>query len=90
MKYCCAPNCRKNDAEGSRLFRFPKDSIRREVWVKNTRNDNWTPNSGSRLCEVGLHRLLTVSAQRQRDKYGTVFFLSAYRGTGNPNPCWAR
>ncbi|RZF35215.1 hypothetical protein LSTR_LSTR014009 [Laodelphax striatellus] len=49
---CVAPKCSNNISKGYRLFRFPRDSARREIWIQNCRLDNWKPTSTSRLCEA--------------------------------------
>jgi len=36
---------------------FPKDPVRRALWIQNIPSKNWTPTNNSRLCEVSNHVL---------------------------------
>ncbi|XP_071579535.1 uncharacterized protein [Temnothorax nylanderi] len=48
MPACCAKNCRNRAEQGFRLFRFPRDKQRKEIWSKQC---NTYPKENSRLCE---------------------------------------
>ncbi|CAL1680856.1 unnamed protein product [Lasius platythorax] len=48
MPSCCAENCRNRAEQGFRLFRFPADQERKEIWIKQCAKN---PKGDSRLCE---------------------------------------
>ncbi|CAI6347194.1 unnamed protein product [Macrosiphum euphorbiae] len=49
---CSAVNCTNRSGQGVRLFRFPAQLERRQIWINNTRRTQWQPRETSRLCEV--------------------------------------
>ncbi|XP_057715805.1 uncharacterized protein LOC130931222 [Corythoichthys intestinalis] len=51
-KRCVAGFCSNIPGSGISLFRFPKDPVRREEWVKQVRRtrDKWSPSDTSVLC----------------------------------------
>lgn len=48
MPACCAKNCRNRPEQGFRLFRFPADEKRKEIWIKRCAK---RPKGDLRLCE---------------------------------------
>ncbi|XP_037537502.1 THAP domain-containing protein 1 [Nematolebias whitei] len=50
MGGCSAPNCSNSSSIGKQLFRFPKDPVRKKIWVVNCRRD-FEPTAHSRLCQ---------------------------------------
>jgi len=56
MGACTAPNCSNSRKNNVKLFRFPKDKVRREKWLQNCRRDKWTPTAHSELCEVHFEK----------------------------------
>ena len=52
MPCCAAVNCSNRHEEGFRLFRFPNNKTRRDLWIAKLKRDNWKPTSCSALCEV--------------------------------------
>ncbi|XP_025267263.1 uncharacterized protein LOC112638896 [Camponotus floridanus] len=52
MPGCCAKNCRNRAEQGFRLFRFPADEKRKQIWIKQCAKH---PKGDSRLCEVLLN-----------------------------------
>ena len=52
MGMCSAYGCRNSYLTGHKIFRFPKDPVRRKTWASKVKRENWTPNDNSRLCEV--------------------------------------
>ncbi|XP_022200310.2 THAP domain-containing protein 5 [Nilaparvata lugens] len=51
MRYCSAQNCKNKSTNGIRLFRFPRDKVRRAKWVHNCGRKNWQPTENNALCE---------------------------------------
>ena len=51
---CCVPNCRGNydDASNRTVFRFPKDSARKRLWLRkiDLHRDDFEPNHDSVVC----------------------------------------
>lgn len=60
MVCCCAVNCCNRPKNGVRLFIFPKDKGRRDVWIAKVKRDKWIPTPSSRLCEVVVSSSLFV------------------------------
>lgn len=54
MPACCAKNCHNRSEQGFRLFRFPSDQKRKEIWIKQC---NRIPTKSSRLCEYHFDNL---------------------------------
>ncbi|XP_067129955.1 zinc finger protein 253-like isoform X1 [Centruroides vittatus] len=52
MPSCAAANCTNNPRKGYRLYTFPKDVKRRQLWAKICGRINWEPTVHSKLCEV--------------------------------------
>lgn len=52
MPSCAAANCTNNPRKGYRLYTFPKDIKRRQLWAKICGRLNWEPTAHSKLCEV--------------------------------------
>ncbi|XP_034942000.1 uncharacterized protein [Chelonus insularis] len=48
MTGCCAKNCHNRAEQGFRLFKFPSDELRKEIW---SRQCGKRPKEHSRLCE---------------------------------------
>ncbi|XP_057713474.1 uncharacterized protein LOC130929879 [Corythoichthys intestinalis] len=51
-KRCVAGFCSNVTGSDVSLFRFPRDPVRREAWVKQVQRtrDNWSPSKSSALC----------------------------------------
>ncbi|EZA52886.1 hypothetical protein X777_07704 [Ooceraea biroi] len=49
MPSCCAKKCKNRSEQGFRLFRFPKDIQRKNIWTKQC---GLQPKENARLCEV--------------------------------------
>ena len=60
--YCSAVKCKSRSENGVRFFRFPSDPERRKRWVINSRRDQWTAKSTSRLCEVNFISLMGLTS----------------------------
>lgn len=69
MGKCVAPNCRNRDGKGFRMFRFPRDTARRQQWKQNMNRDNWEPTNESRLCEVKISKLCFSYAKYKSNYY---------------------
>ncbi|XP_064483140.1 peroxynitrite isomerase THAP4-like [Ornithodoros turicata] len=53
MGGCVAAKCKNSSAKGYRVFRFPRDSKRRNIWIANVnRGGGWEPTPHSQLCEA--------------------------------------
>ena len=52
MPCCCAVGCSNRTESGIRLFRFPRNKTRRDLWATQVQRDNWQPSDCSYLCEV--------------------------------------
>uniref|UniRef100_T1JB72 THAP-type domain-containing protein n=1 Tax=Strigamia maritima TaxID=126957 RepID=T1JB72_STRMM len=52
MPCCSAVGCSNRSERGFRLFKFPANINRRQVWITNCRRDNWVPTKSSFLCEA--------------------------------------
>ncbi|XP_029154861.1 52 kDa repressor of the inhibitor of the protein kinase-like isoform X1 [Nylanderia fulva] len=48
MPCCCAKNCHNRTEQGFRLFRFPANQERKQIWIEQCGTD---PKGNSRLCE---------------------------------------
>jgi len=57
MPCCVAVGCSNKDRHGIKLFRFPREEIRRKTWTYKVRRENWQSSELSRLCEVSLNQL---------------------------------
>lgn len=50
---CCVPNCGNDFKSGVRIFRFPKDAMRRNQWAEVIKaSPNLMPTENSRICEA--------------------------------------
>ena len=60
MPGCCAWGCKNNDRKGFRLFGFPADKERRQLWENKVNRAGWKPKAGSsKLCQVRSFWTLT-------------------------------
>jgi len=57
MGACTAPNCSNSRKNKIKLFRFPREKIRKDKWVQNCRRDKWIPTAHSELCEVIMYKI---------------------------------
>ncbi|XP_076812534.1 uncharacterized protein LOC143459323 [Clavelina lepadiformis] len=49
---CCAAMYCSNNQKNSKLYRFPRDELRRRQWAINCGRPKWRPTENSKLCEV--------------------------------------
>lgn len=54
MTGCSADYCTNSTEKGHRMCRFPTESKRRKIWIKNTNRHDWIPGSYAALCEVSF------------------------------------
>ncbi|KAL5246397.1 hypothetical protein ACI65C_013805 [Semiaphis heraclei] len=52
MPGCAAINCSNSATKGFLMKHFPKDKVRRKLWLIKMKRDNWSPTNYSCLCEV--------------------------------------
>lgn len=52
MPCCVAIGCSNSDKKGYFMKHFPKDPIRKKLWVAKIKRDKWTPSQHSCICEV--------------------------------------
>lgn len=53
MVGCAAVGCTNSSQKGSKMFSFPRDVVRRQIWSELTnRGGGWVPNNYSVLCQV--------------------------------------
>jgi hypothetical protein len=56
MVGCTAPYCSAKSERGIKMFQFPNDASRRQLWIQNIGKPlNWQP-SCHRLCEVNASK----------------------------------
>ena len=49
---CAYPDCKSRCGnEKVATFLFPKDTVRRNLWISHVPRDNFTPSNNSVLCE---------------------------------------
>lgn len=52
MPGCAAINCSNSATKGFLMKHFPKDKVRRKLWLIKMKRDDWSPTNYSCLCEV--------------------------------------
>ncbi|XP_076056684.1 uncharacterized protein LOC143034472 isoform X2 [Oratosquilla oratoria] len=52
MPGCCAFGCTNRNDKGFKMYRFPSDPNRRELWENKVNRVGWKSTSSSRLCEA--------------------------------------
>ncbi|XP_025409640.1 THAP domain-containing protein 1-like isoform X2 [Sipha flava] len=52
MPGCAAINCSNSVTKGFLMKHFPKDKVRRKLWLVKMKRDNWSPTNYSCLCEI--------------------------------------
>lgn len=52
MVICAAVGCKNSSNKGVKMNCFPKDTCRRNVWLRNAKLENKILNSSAALCEV--------------------------------------
>jgi len=55
MPGCSAINCSNSASKGFLMKHFPKDKVRRKLWLVKMKRDNWSPTNYSSLCEVSFN-----------------------------------
>lgn len=74
--YCSVANCFNNSEQSYALFRYPQDEKLRRKWISAIgRDENWSPSSSQRVCEVHFKPSdIEFIAGRKRVKCGAVPF----------------
>lgn len=52
MPCCVAIGCSNSDKKGYLMKHFPRDPIRKKLWMAKIKRDKWTPSQHSCICEV--------------------------------------
>ena len=54
MVHCCIPGCKSEQSKSVKLFKFPADDQRRQLWIIGCRRlrPDFVPSASHRLCEV--------------------------------------
>lgn len=92
MPGCSAVDCANSTANGFKLYRFPKDPLRRKEWAVKVKRDKWVPNDNSKLCEAHFdeeqfHMKVGGSKKLKATAVPTVF-KHRPRGTKRKAPNW--
>ena len=60
MVYCCIPCCKSEQSQSIKLYRFPTDDQRRQLWIVGCRRlrPDFVPSACHRLCEVIVIELI--------------------------------
>lgn len=70
MPGCCAVNCSNRCDDGKKLFCIPRgkeNTNRRKVWLHRIGRKNFTPTTGTRLCEVSNVKLKKKKKKARKD-----------------------
>ncbi|KAL5246277.1 hypothetical protein ACI65C_013685 [Semiaphis heraclei] len=51
MPCCVAIGCSNSDKKGYLMKHFPRDPIRKKLWMAKIKRDKWTPSQHSCICE---------------------------------------
>ncbi|XP_066596027.1 THAP domain-containing protein 2-like [Prorops nasuta] len=76
MGGCSAPFCNNSSSKGYLMKIFPRDPIRRALWVKNVPRENWSPTRNSFLCEIHFTAEMweqNCSGKLRKDAVPTIF-----------------
>lgn len=71
---CCAVGCRSNyddESNYTTVFTFPKDTERKELWIRKVSRDNFTPSSTSVVCIKHFEERFIIREDRIRRDDGT-------------------
>ncbi|CAI6356252.1 unnamed protein product [Macrosiphum euphorbiae] len=52
MPCCVAIGCSNSDKKRYLMKHFPRDPIRKKLWMAKMKRDKWTPSQHSCICEV--------------------------------------
>ena len=54
MVHCCIPGCKSEQSKSVKVFKFPADDQRRQLWIIGCRRlrPDFVPSASHRLCEV--------------------------------------
>jgi hypothetical protein len=54
MVHCCIPGCKSEQSNAVKVFKFPADDKRRQLWIIGCRRlrPDFVPGTCHRLCEV--------------------------------------
>lgn len=64
MPTCCVPLCTNSGRiDGMKLYQFPKDEDRRQIWTLNVRRHGWKPTNTSKICQVNNKKGSTFCVQ---------------------------
>ena len=77
---CCIPGCKSNfdGREKVSLFRFPKDDLRRNQWLKSIDRKNFLPSDSSVVCERHFSQHFIIRNDFKREKDGTISCVKRY------------
>lgn len=54
MGHCSAPGCKSHSRNKCRMFRFPRNEVRKRKWIENCRGNGWVPGSYAEVCDVSI------------------------------------
>jgi hypothetical protein len=54
MVRCCIPGCKSDQSDSVKLYKFPADDQRRQLWIVGCHRlrPGFVPSDSHRLCEV--------------------------------------